>query len=272
MTLSLSEQLAHGTVRIETFKANSPIGTGTGFFYGLDQTATGQFRPVLVTNKHVVKGADEVRFNLTHRDQDGNPIYGSFDTIRYPDVSQGWFAHPDDSVDLCVIPIASALNQGEASGTPYFFRKLDKGYLPTPEDIEEMIGLESILMIGYPNGLWDTVNNLPIFRRGTLASDYKRDWNGSREFMIDAACFPGSSGSPILLCDTGGFQTKSSYYMGQTRVKLLGILYGGPQFTATGEIQIATIQQVPIALINIPNNLGAAIRSDRLLDFEGLLP
>jgi len=38
-----------------------------------------------------------------------------------------------------------------------------------------MVGLENITMIDYPNGLWDQTNNLLIFRRGVLATDYKRD-------------------------------------------------------------------------------------------------
>ena len=53
-----------------------------------------------------------------------------------------------------------------------------------------MVGLEAIVMVGYPNGLWDKTNNLPIFRKGVLASDYKYDWNGKKEFLIDALCFP----------------------------------------------------------------------------------
>ena len=58
--------------------------------------------------------------------------------------------------------------------------------------------VEDVLMIGYPNGLWDTTHNMPIIRRGTIATDIKLDYNEKKEFVIDAACFPGSSGSPVL--------------------------------------------------------------------------
>ena len=34
----------------------------------------------------------------------------------------------------------------------------------------ELSAVEEILMIGYPNGLWDAVNNYPLIRRGVTAS------------------------------------------------------------------------------------------------------
>src|SRR5687767_4257067 len=104
-----------------------------------------------------------------------------------------------------------------------------------------MLGLESITMVGYPNGLWDQANNLPIFRRGVLATDYKRDWNGRKEFLIDAACFPGSSGSPVMLFDVGSYHNRQGMHVGGSRIKLLGVLYAGPQHTVKGEVKIVHV-------------------------------
>lgn len=127
-------------------------------------------------------------------------------------------------------------------------------------------------MVGYPNGIWDEVNNFPVFRRGVTASRPLRDWNGKPEFLIDAACFPGSSGSPVLLFDTHGYQNKKGTFFGASRIKLLGILYAGPQHTVTGEIQIVTVPtvQLPVAVSPIPNNLGIIIKASKLTDFESL--
>jgi len=58
--------------------------------------------------------------------------------------------------------------------------------------------------------LWDAEHNQPVFRSGVLASHYKFDWNGRPEFVIDAACVPGSSGSPVLLVDIGQVFTKKA--------------------------------------------------------------
>jgi S1-C subfamily serine protease len=52
------------------------IGTGTGFFYSLDENGD-QHVPVLVTNKHVVAGAIKGRFLLTLQDSAGGPAVGT---------------------------------------------------------------------------------------------------------------------------------------------------------------------------------------------------
>jgi hypothetical protein len=48
-------------------------------------------------------------------------------------------------------------------------------------------------MVGYPNGLWDTANNFPLIRRGVTATHIKNNYNGKSEFVIDIACYGGSS-------------------------------------------------------------------------------
>lgn len=271
MSLSLAEQLAHSTVRIECDLPGG-IGTGTGFFYALDQKGE-QHIPVIVTNKHVVQGATKGRFLLTQVGSDGLPMVGQCQAYELEAFQQLWFSHPDPDVDLCVMPIAPLLKEAQKSGKQFFFATLDKTLIPSAAEVDDMVGLESITMVGYPNGLWDRANNLPIFRRGMLATDYKRDWNGKKEFLIDAACFPGSSGSPVMLFEVGGYQTKKGMFMGASRVKLLGVLYAGPQHTVQGDIQVVVVptQQKAISLAGIPNNLGIIIKAEQLLAFEGML-
>jgi len=55
----------------------------------------------------------------------------------------------------------------------------------------ELSAIEDIIMIGYPDGIWDSINNQPIIRRGITATQPKNNFNGKQEFLIDAACFPG---------------------------------------------------------------------------------
>ena len=61
--------------------------------------------------------------------------------------------------------------------------------------------------------------------------------------------------------------------MGGTRVKLLGLLYAGPQHTASGEVRIINVptQQRAIAISTIPNNLGLIIKADRLLEMDDVI-
>lgn len=271
MQLSPAEQFAHSTVRIECDLSAGGIGTGTGFFYSLNREGD-RHVPVIVTNKHVVAGTSKGRFLLTLRNGEGGPDIGNTKSFELDNFQSRWLPHPDGDVDLCVMPIAPLLREAEATNTQFYFVSLDKELIPTEADLNDMLGLETILMVGYPNGLWDRVNNLPIFRKGVLASDYKRDWNGKKEFLIDAACFPGSSGSPVLLFEIGNYQTRNALVMG-SRIKLLGILYAGPQHTIEGDVQIVAVptQQKAIAVAAIPNNLGIIIKSEQLLAFEGLL-
>jgi V8-like Glu-specific endopeptidase len=269
--LSPAEQLAYSTVRIETVSASGQIGTGTGFFYRFADTGE-KHVPAIVTNKHVVASAKKGRFRLTLRAADGGPDRLNHLNFEIDDFQQGWAAHPDGTTDLCVMPIAPLLQQAASQNKNFFFVSLEKSLIPTPADLEEMLGLEEIVMVGYPNGIWDQTNNFPVFRRGVTASHPMHDWNGKQEFLIDAACFPGSSGSPVLIFDTHGYQSKKGTFIGASRIKLLGILYAGPQYTVTGEIKIVMVptQNVPIAVSHIPNNLGIIIKSSKLADFETL--
>lgn len=271
MNLSPAEQLAHSTVRIECELSGGQLGTGTGFFYALNRRHDFQI-PVIITNKHVIQGAFKGRFILTIKDDDGGPKVGANYRFEMDDFQSFWRSHPDTSVDLCAMPIAPLIRLAEQQGIKMFYIAFDQSLIPTVEEINDLTGMEKITMVGYPNGLWDRVNNLPIFRQGVLASDYKRDWNGKKEFLIDAACFPGSSGSPVMLFDMGGYQTKKGNFLGATRIKLLGILYAGPQHTVEGEIKIVMVptHQKSVSIAGIPNNLGITIKSERLLDFENV--
>lgn len=143
--------------------------------------------------------------------------------------------------------------------------------IPKHADLKSLDAIENVVMIGYPNGLWDSVNNMPIVRRGITATPVYLNYEGKREFVIDAACFPGSSGSPVLICDIGGYtDKKGTLNLGHPRIMFLGILYAGPQLTVAGEIKIVTIphvQQRAVSISSIPNNLGFIIKSECVLDF-----
>lgn len=169
------------------------------------------------------------------------------------------------------MPIAPLLSAATAAGKQLFYVSLDKSLIPTDAELADMTMMEDVVMIGYPNGIWDQAHNMPVMRRGVTATHPNLDWNGNAEFLIDAACFPGSSGSPVFLFNQGGYTTKSGGTMiGPSRIKLLGILYAGPQHTVTGEIKIVKVPTVdkPISVASIPNNLGMIIKAKKLMELD----
>lgn len=270
MPLSLTEQLSYSTVRLEC-QTPGGLSTGTGFFFKFLEDDKGH-TPVIVTNKHVIQSATAGRFIITKSDPDGDPIQTDHFTVNITaNFQKFWRHHPDTNVDLCAMPLAPVINAAKQQGQRLFYRVFDKSLLPTVEQKNDFHALEDVLMVGYPNGIWDEVNNQPIFRKGTTATHPNIDYNGKKEFMIDVACFPGSSGSPVMIYNANGYTTrKGNIMMGSPRLILIGILYAGPQHTATGEIRIVNVPQIqrPTAISRIPNNLGLVIKSERLLELE----
>jgi hypothetical protein len=272
MSLSPSEQLAYSTIRIEVTYSDGMTGTGTGFIFRFIDDGVNHI-PAIVTNNHVIKGALSGRFHLTLNDGNNNPKVGSYIPIEFDNFESRWFSHPDSNVDLAVMPIAPVLKEADKKGLELYYIALDASLIPTQDEMSQLTAVEDILMVGYPIGIWDYKNNMPIFRRGITATHPAIQYNGKDEFMIDAACFPGSSGSPIMLFNTGNYVNKSGGTVIGSRIKLLGILYAGPQYTADGEIVIEDVptQNMHIAKIKVPINLGIAIRSDKLMDFDKIL-
>ena len=85
------------------------------------------------------------------------------------------------------------------------------------------------------------------------------------------ACFSGSSGSPIYILNEGGYKDKKgNTYLGASRILLLGYLFAGPQYTATGDLIIQTIptQQKVTASTPIMANLGYYVKSSEILNFK----
>jgi hypothetical protein len=149
-----------------------------------------------------------------------------------------------------------------------FFRSLGPSIVPSEAQLEQLSAVEDVLMIGYPNGLWDAVNNYPLIRRGITASHPAVDFdvNGVATTVVDVACFPGSSGSPVILHNHGIYGDKRGNTVTGSRTIFLGVLFSGPVIQADGKIVIRNIPTTleTIAQVNLMMNLGYIVKSKEL--------
>jgi Trypsin-like peptidase domain len=272
MALTVSEQLQHMTVRLESRLSDGRISVGTGFFCRFLQDKESAVA-VIVTNHHVIRGAvkSSCRFTVTKKEDSEKPI-GVYD-IHFPFGEDRWLRHPDESVDLAVIPVGPLFHTLRSNGFEPFYKAVRTSEMATTKDLSEASVLDPIVMVGYPNGLWDQQHNLPIARKGYAATRPSLDYNGKSEFVIDCACFPGSSGSPVFQCDIGNYVGRDGKLVIGHRVKLLGLLYAGPVYSAEGEIIVKEIPtgMMPISQSSIPMNLGYVIKATRLLEMESVI-
>lgn len=112
-----------------------------------------------------------------------------------------------------------------------------------------------------------------MFRKGITATHAGLKWNDRPEFLIDVACFHGSSGSSVFLFNNGGYSHKGGGLAIGSRISFLGTLWGGPVAKATDEIRVIEVPTSTrsIAYSDIPTNLGFVIHSSELLIFDELI-
>jgi S1-C subfamily serine protease len=151
--------------------------------------------PVLVTCRHVVEGAERITTGS------GRSISGN--AVRFI-----------DGVDLAILQVTETPNAW-----------IEAQWIPR---IETLGAIEPIVILGHPLGLVDEETGRPIARTGITATDPKLPFRGRPEFLVDAPCYPGSSGSPVLRYAPGEAQP----------IGLLGVLIGGPALLEDARIGI----------------------------------
>ncbi|WP_156473063.1 serine protease [Pseudorhodoferax sp. Leaf265] len=262
------------TVRLLCGNSGASASVGTGFFYLDEFDAPGGKAqiPLIFTNKHVVANFNEIKLTLTVRnpgDALGEIVAGPGDvhlTYVIPGCQQRLSRHPDPDVDLCAFFISDILDDIQRAGKELRNTFLQEHFLVPMDERINIRPIEPILMIGYPNGLWDERNNRPLARRGTSASHPFLKWNGRSIFVIDAACFPGSSGSPVFLFEDLMYRTKQNAYTPGTRAQLLGVLASGPRFTNEGSLvqrDIPTAVNV-VPVVHTMMNLGNVVHASEI--------
>lgn len=216
---SIGDRLLFSTVRLEDYTNNS-FSVGTGFFYYAHN------KLFLVTNKHVIDGVIKGRFSMlksTTYNNEWKPILG--DTIHVNFEKKNFIGHPDEKIDVAVANVSPLLNALKEKGVEPFWMHISPNLVPTEKDTEIFFTpAEEIYFVGYPNGLWDDINNLPIIRKGITATPYYINFKDEKKFLIDASVFPGSSGSPVFIYYKGTFSDKFGKIYEGNKLYFIGII------------------------------------------------
>ncbi len=216
---TVAEQLLFSTLRIET---NTKVGTGFIIKHRWSEDKEG---PFLVTNRHVVDDTTGARLTFTLKSADiETPLIGKTHTVTLSENAWKWTEHPSGQADIAALPLGPVVNHLTANNVNPFVKSLDTAFIPSQDILEDLDAVEEIQFVGYPSGIYDHVHNLPVSRKGTTATPPSVDYNGDPVFLIDASVFPGSSGSPVLLCNHGTHITRTGKPLGQNRLLLLGVL------------------------------------------------
>ncbi|WP_338356798.1 serine protease [Yeosuana marina] len=269
--MHVTEQLLNGSIKIEAINGNI-TSSGTGFFFTFYTDDKKNAVPVIITNKHVINGSKSIRL-FFRKVINGKPDYAPPYVVSIPNDSTTVINHPNKNIDLVAIPTAQIYDAlSKRNIGIYYIASSEEQIVDDATQKKELKSIEDIWMIGYPNGLWDSKNNLPIVRKGITATTPYIDYNGKREFLIDIAAFGGSSGSPIYFYRD--FYTDKDTYAAKVGVKLylLGVLYAGPIYTVEGKV-VKSNPNEPISKVKtgIPMNLGYVIKASEILEFKKIL-
>ncbi len=262
---SLFNRTPEMATRIEASRGGQVFSRGTGFYYRIF-LPNDQHMFFIVTNKHVLEGAEDFRIWMhingsTLEEPNAIPI-----SIEIND--RTYLPHWDANVDLCFVNISEHVQKTSEDVGGLKFSAFHKGGLVSQVHIDSMLPVSSVIMIGCPNGLYDDVNHIPLARRGVTATPFVLDYRGRKEFLVDIACFPGSSGSPVLLFNRGEATpvgNDDKQFTQPVHFALLGVLFAGPTMDQSGTI---TMNRPPEVTISSMIHLGLVLKSERLLEVE----
>jgi hypothetical protein len=266
------------TIRITAGLRNAePSSVGTGFLYKVAHAETNYTKVLLVTNKHVVRGAEVVHFLISHApsmhdfNEQHQPV-GREDQLFTVQIAGNlnFYPHRDKDVDLCAIDVTIPMGNLMGSGRKVRSLIIDASWLPTAIDRKNMSIVEPVRVVGYPNGLFDTFNNMPIARQGSTATHPLAYYNNKKNFLIDVAAYGGSSGSPVFRFESPFYHMDDGTLAPGSKAQFLGVVWGVVEKTSSGAMHVVEIPsahtQVPMMQTSL--NLAIALHGDLIRDFD----
>ena len=186
------ESLLLAVTRVSTMLGERQITNATGFFFERDK------RLYLVTNRHVVHdepGAhlpDRIEIEL-HVDAENVGRTVQFSILLYRDGKAIWREGLDSAGVIDVVAIEL---ERKALPAKLQLRAFTPAHLV--ERLDEIELGNSVLVVGFPLGVHDTLHRLPVARQSVIASAFGIRFQGKGYFLTDARLHRGMSGAPVV--------------------------------------------------------------------------
>ncbi len=234
-----SLSLATHYLRMIPYGSDNEMSTGTGFFYEYDNEI------FLITNGHNVTRMNPEQINriissaafpviiktrarIIPKDKPNfMGMSDLFSIFLYKDDTYEnplWYVHPDKGylIDVVAIPLEKKeIIPEHIKIFPINNYNFDCDYDPIPAD--------DVYILGYPFNITGDIE-LPIWKRGTIASEPGIDIDNLPKIYVDTATRSGMSGSPVIMQRTGihgydGVKMKGQEIIGTIR-NFIGIYSG----------------------------------------------
>lgn len=258
------------TCRIVNHTINNKTKHGTGFFmnYKFDN---GDVVRVVLTCKHVIENYKTIEVFSCLDDGSANPIDTVSFCMKYEIGSNDELVvkHPIEDLAALIFSYNDKIFL-KGNRQPYYL-SLEEQNVP-PNKTEEIDFIQSIIMVGFPEKVYDKFNNKPIVRRGVTATPFQNNFDGKKQFLLDIASFHGSSGSPVFLLDDAPFMINNVFVPGP-RFYLLGMFTGGwEELNDAYKSVEASIDGIKQNIkVKLPNNIGYVLKSEVFIEIKPLL-
>jgi len=186
------ESLLLAVTRVSTMLGQNQLTNATGFFFERDE------RLYLVTNRHVVHDEagehfpDRLEIEL-HVDAQNIGRTVQFSIPLYLDGKSVWLEGLDSAGAIDVV--ALELDR-EALPENMLFHAFSPAHLV--ERLDQVELGTSVLIVGFPLGVHDTLHRLPVARQSVIASSFGIRFQGKGYFLTDARLHRGMSGAPVV--------------------------------------------------------------------------
>jgi len=202
------------TTPVEVTFEDGGDARGSGFFYfefakddGKQQGPhwVGIEHTYVVTARHIIqpnrlKQLTEFRYAL-RVSSDGHVDWHVMKLTR-KELGQRLHLCRNEKADVAVVEVGDTLNAETVrliadKAQLLSFNGVSSDTFPGKSILQAQPG-DDVLVIGYPKGIFDTFNKLPVLKTGVLNTPIGVHFNGLDAFLLDFKYYAGSSGSLII--------------------------------------------------------------------------